>query len=177
MKPGPLLVVLLSTWFAGCAAAGIQETGTEAMTPADSRPPAAGPRSTDLPPLAAARTLSRRRTAEGSVLSFLAATRERDLAVMGELFGTRAGSITNRDGDRDAQVRMEAMASILTFESWHVVGSEEVAGELGGAVRFLIDLERETGTVNAVPFVAVLGVDRRWYVREVDLALVIAGRS
>lgn len=114
------------------------------------------------------------RSAEGAVICFMEAAARRDLIGMARSFGTRGGPVLGLGPDADAEVRMEAIASILDLGGYEIVSDEDVAGEVGGAVRVLLDLHARTGIVRGVPFVAVRARDGFWYVREIDLVRAMA---
>jgi hypothetical protein len=131
-----------------------------------------------------------------SVERFLQAANTRDLASMGRLFGTVDGPLGDTGGTfkcafkkigswfggesclkrTDVELRMEAIASVLTHDDYVITRQEQVAGRLGPATRVLVDLTVEGTAVPAVPFVVVRSSDGDWLVEQVDLQKVMARR-
>ena len=130
-----------------------------------------------------------------SVERFLRAANQRDLAAMGNLFGTvdgptmdtgsTVGCAFKRVGswfggapcvtDPEVEVRMDLIASILTHQDYRVIREERVTGRAAPTTQVLVDMTVYGESVSAVPFVVVQTPDGRWLVQEVDLQRVMAG--
>ena len=131
-----------------------------------------------------------------SVERFLQAANERDLDSMGRLFGTADGAFGDTGSTfgcafkkigswfggeacrtrQDVELRMDAIASILSHVNYTVTQQQMVAGREHPTTRVLVDLEVETGrVVRGVPFVVVSGPGGQWLVEEIDLQRVMSG--
>ena len=133
--------------------------------------------------------------AQLSVERFLQAANQRDVVLMGNLFGTANGPMMDTGGsfgcafkrigswfggapcvtDPEVEVRMDLIASILTHQEYRVVREERVAGRPAPTTRVLVDMTVGGEPVTAVPFVVVQTPEGQWLVQEVDLQRVMAG--
>jgi hypothetical protein len=113
---------------------------------------------------------------------------------MGRLFGTRSGPAWDTGSTlgcafkkigswfggstcvqkRDVEVRMDAIAQILSHEDYRVLREEPVAGRMGEATRIYVDLTVNGQTVSEIPFVMVRTGGGQWLVEELDLQKVMA---
>lgn len=167
---GIVWVLLLSGSLAGCATGGRSLSGT-----ADPAP-----------------------TAALAVERFLVAARGYDLDGMARLFGTWNGSIADTSGGlrcgfrrfgswfgigercvspQEIEIRMNAIAEFLQFESFRIVGERAVPGREHPTTRVGVSLTRGSSTIPDVPFLAVQGRDGRWRVQEIDLERISRGGS
>jgi hypothetical protein len=133
--------------------------------------------------------------AQLSVDRFLAAANERDVVTMGRIFGTVDGPISDTGStfgcffkkigswfggnacrkQRDVQVQMAAIASVLKHDDYKIVREEPVAGRLNEATRVYVNLTTPDRDVVDVPFVVVRSKGGQWLVEEVDLKKVMGG--
>lgn len=134
--------------------------------------------------------------AQLSVERFLQAANDRDIESMGRLFGTADGPILDTGSTfgcffkkigswfggsacakrSDVEVRLDAIARLLTHEDYRIVREEAVAGRLNAATRVFVDLTIRGEEVPNIPFVVVRASEGRWLVESVDLQRVMAGR-
>ena len=108
-----------------------------------------------------------------SVERFLQAANAKDLEAMRRLFGTHDGPIK---GDRqELEVRMSAIADILTHEDYVIQGQSYEPGRAFPTTRVLVTLTKGGEQIKDVPFLVVSTKDGGWLVEEVDLAKVTRG--
>jgi hypothetical protein len=134
--------------------------------------------------------------AQLSVERFLQAANERDVRAMGRLFGTKDGPVMNTGGTfgcafkkigswfggsacvtkEEVEIRMDAIASILRYQDYQVVGEERVAGRTSPTTRVLVNMTTTQGVaVTDIPFVVVQTGQGRWLIEQVDLQRVMSG--
>lgn len=94
-----------------------------------------------------------------------------NLHEMAAVFGTREGSIARRDSQSEVERRMYAMATILKHDSFRLQPGGPVPGRGQDAMQYTVVLKQGQREYQ-VPFVTVLGPDRRWFVERVDLEAV-----
>jgi hypothetical protein len=131
--------------------------------------------------------------AQLSVERFLQAANQRDVRAMGYLFGTRDGPWMETGStfgcafkkigswfggtacrkERDIEVQMDAIASILGHEDYRVVREERVPGRLAPTRRVLVDMTVQGDPVPEVPFEVVQTDEGRWLIQSVDLEHVM----
>lgn len=131
--------------------------------------------------------------AQLSVERFLQAANQRDVESMGNLFGTKDGPLADTGSTfgcafkkmgswfggtpctkrQEVEIRMDAIASILTHEDYRIIREERVAGRDAPTTRVLVDMTVQGSPVPSVPFVVVQTGQGRWLVQEVDLARVM----
>ncbi len=129
-----------------------------------------------------------------SVERFLQAANDRDLESMGRIFGTADGPMMDTGstfgcmfrkigswfgGDacvqrRDVELRLDAIANVLTHEDYRVVREERVPGRDHPTTRVIVDLTVDGRNVPDVPFVVVQAKSGRWLVQSVDLERAMA---
>lgn len=108
-----------------------------------------------------------------SVERFLQAANARDYDSMRRLFGTHDGPI---QGNRqDLEIRMQAIAEILTHEDYRIQGQAREAGREFPTTRVTVTLTKGGREIKDVPFLVVSTKDGAWLVEQVDLALVTRG--
>lgn len=106
---------------------------------------------------------------------FLNAANAVDLDTMSRLFGTRDGSILNRDPRPEVEARMYALSSILRHKNYKFEGEDIVPGRIGEAVKLIFRLELENREVS-VPFVVVQTRKDGWMIEEIGIERVTAGK-
>lgn len=101
---------------------------------------------------------------------FLQAVNANDIQTMARLFGTREGSISNRDPQAEVEQRMFTLASYLRHEDYNVVGERVVPGRIGDAIQIVTEV-RITGRSSAaqVPFTLVRTQDGSWIVEQIGV--------
>jgi hypothetical protein len=127
---------------------------------------------------------------------FLQAANERDIEMMGRLFGTSDGPIIETGSTfgcmfkkigswfggtacvdrRDVEIRLDAIAQLLRHDDYLVAGEQAVAGRLNEARQVFVNLTVEGEQVSRVPFTVVRTSEGRWLVEAVDLERVMARR-
>jgi len=132
--------------------------------------------------------------AQLSVERFLQAANERDVEAMGRLFGTESGPAMETGGTfgcffkkigswfggtscqsrTDVELRMDAIASIVSHDDYRVVREEAVAGRSRGTRRVLVDFTIQGQSVAAAPFIVVQTPEGRWLVEQVPLEQLMA---
>jgi len=134
--------------------------------------------------------------AQLSVERFLQAANERDIEMMGRLFGTADGPILETGSTfgcmfkkigswfggnacvdrRDVEVRLDAIAQLLRHDDYVVVEEQGLAGRLGEARQVFVNLTVQGEQVGRVPFTVVRTSGGGWLVEAVDLERVMARR-
>jgi hypothetical protein len=99
---------------------------------------------------------------------FLRAANSNDLDTMARLFGTRDGSVLNRDRKSDVDKQMFAVASILRHDSYTIKRSEPVPGRRDEATRVVVAMKFGQRTVD-VPWTLVWTKDRTWLVEQIAI--------
>ncbi len=107
--------------------------------------------------------------AANCVASAKCAAKAQDLETMSRLFGTRKGSILNRDPRADVEKRMYALASLLESQDYQVQGQNIVPGRVGEAVQLTVQL-KQGGRAISVPVTMVKTSQGDWLVEQVDMA-------
>lgn len=110
-----------------------------------------------------------------AVERFLGAANAKDLNTMGRLFGTRAGSILERDPRSEVEHRMFTLASILRHQNYTLAGEGIVPGRIGEAVRIMVRMNLDGGQV-LVPFTVVRTVNDGWLVEQIDIEAITGAR-
>lgn len=113
---------------------------------------------------------------------------------MGRLFGTPDGSLMDTGSTFgcffkkigswfggtactkrvDVELRMDAIASVLHHEDYHIVREEPVAGRTSPARRVVVDLTVEGEPITDAPFIVVQTTEGRWLVEQVPLERLMA---
>lgn len=134
--------------------------------------------------------------AQLSLERFLQAANDRDFRSMGRLFGTADGPAMDTGSSfgcffkkvgswfggtactrrEEVELRMDAIASILRHDDYHIVREELVAGRRSPARRLIVDLTIDGESVRAMPFVMVQTREGRWMVEQVPLERIMAAR-
>ncbi len=125
-----------------------------------------------------------------SVERFLNAANARDYETMALLFGTADGPVASRGSavgcgfkrmgswiglsDRCTSVlhielRMDAIARILSHQDYRVRSESRVAGRRSLTTQVSVDIDLGVRVVSAVPFVVVRSSDGSWLVEEIGL--------
>jgi len=107
--------------------------------------------------------------AANCVASAKCGTKAQDLETMSRLFGTRDGSILQRDPRADVERRMYALASLLESEDYQVQGQNIVPGRVSEAVQLTVRLN-QGGRPVAVPVIMVRTSSGDWLVEQIDMA-------
>lgn len=102
------------------------------------------------------------------VEQFLRAANDNDLVTMSRLFGTKDGSVAERDSRAQVEQRMFALASLLRHHDYEVQGQSVVPGRIGEAVRINVRLQLAEGTP-VVPFTVVQSKNGSWLVEQIDV--------
>ncbi|MBX6364186.1 MAG: hypothetical protein IRZ00_09990 [Gemmatimonadetes bacterium] len=103
-----------------------------------------------------------------AVEQFLRAANDNDLVTMGRLFGTRNGSVAERDDRKEVEQRMFALASLLRHQDYEIQGQSVVPGRIGEAVRINVRLQLADGAP-VVPFTVVQSKKGAWLVEQIDI--------
>lgn len=135
--------------------------------------------------------------AQLSVERFLLASNTRDVRAMGQLFGTSDGPLGDTGGTlgcafkrigswfggmrcrtrEEVEIRMDAIASVLTHSDYRVLSEQRVAGRSAPTRQVLVHLTTSDGVeVPDLPFVVVQTEEGRWLIEQVDLQRVMAAR-
>lgn len=101
---------------------------------------------------------------------FLRAANANDLNTMGQLFGTRNGSVFREEPRSYVEQWMFTLASVLRHDDFTMQGTQIVPGRSGEAVRVIVDMRINDRNV-AVPFVVVNSRDG-WIVEQVDVEVI-----
>ena len=109
------------------------------------------------------------------VEQFLRAVNAGDLDTMARLFGTREGSITERDSREQVDNRMFAIASVLRHEDYRIEGEQIVPGRRDEATQLLVRLTFPDRDV-VVPFTMVITDDRTWMIEQIAIERVTQAR-
>lgn len=105
---------------------------------------------------------------------FLNAVNASDLDTMARLFGTRNGSVLNRDRHSEVETRMHALASILRHKSYRMEGEGIVPGRLGEAMELMVRMEVNDREVS-VPFIVVRTKQDGWLIEQIGIERITAG--
>ena len=100
--------------------------------------------------------------------------RAQHLATMGRLFGTKAGSATEKWPNNEMELRMYAIARELTHEDFEITGEQMVPGRDGEATRVMVKVTKN-GRDYTVPFTLVRYKDS-WLIEIVDLEVITNAR-
>lgn len=109
------------------------------------------------------------------VEQFLRAVNAGDLDTMARLFGTREGSIAERDSPQQVDNRMFAIASVLRHEDYRIEGEQIVPGRREEATQLLVRLTFPDRDV-VVPFTMVITDDRTWMIEQIAIERVTQAR-
>ena len=109
-----------------------------------------------------------------SVERFLQAANAKDFEAMQVLFGSYDGPIK---GDRrELELRMAAIAEILSHEDYEIVSEEREPGREHPTTRVLVTLTKRGGEpIEGVPFLVVQTEAGGYLVEQVDLAYIMKG--
>lgn len=106
--------------------------------------------------------------AANCVASSACTTKAQDIETMGNLFGTRDGSVIKRDARAEVEQRMFALASLLQSDDYKVQGQNIVPGRLGAAVDLLV-LLKQNGREVQLPITMVKAKGGNWLVEKIDV--------
>ena len=146
----------------------------------------------------ATQTLNNRPGAGGigptlSVEQFLNAANVRDYSSMSRIFGTADGPIGDTGssfgcafkkfgswlgmGDPcvsqpHVELRMDAIARLLTHEDYVIRSEERVAGRTDVTTQINVDMDLGSRNVSGVPFVVVKSNSGQWLVQEIGLSKI-----
>lgn len=96
---------------------------------------------------------------------FLQAANANDWVVMGQLFGTPAQTITERDGATRAERHMQLLSSLLRHDDFIFRGRQPVPGRTD-ATNLFVEIVRKDTRVN-VPFLVVWRPQGGWIIQEI----------
>lgn len=99
---------------------------------------------------------------------FLQAANANDIETMGQLFGTREGSLLERDPRENVEQRMFTLASLLRHDDYSIRGERVVPGRSEEAIQILTRLE-QGDDISDVPFTVVRTGDGGWLVEQIDM--------
>jgi hypothetical protein len=105
---------------------------------------------------------------------FLKAVNANDIQTMAHLFGTRDGSILNREKADQVQQRMFILASLLHHDDYRIEGNEIVPGHLNDAIQVNVRMwfgERQV----VLPFTMVLTKKHEWLVEKIGVDRLTEG--
>ena len=97
---------------------------------------------------------------------FLQAANANDWAVMGQLFGTPAQTIAERDGATRAERHMQLLSSLLRHDDFVFRGRQPVPGRTD-ATNLIVEIVRKDTRVN-VPFMVVWRAQGGWIIQEIQ---------
>jgi len=106
---------------------------------------------------------------------FLRAVKSNDLDTMARLFGTRDGSILERDPRDQVDSRMFALASVLRHDRYAIKGVEVVPGRRDEATRVIVATTIGDRTVD-VPYTLVWTTDRIWLIEQIGIEAITSRR-
>lgn len=109
--------------------------------------------------------------APAAVERFLQLSSLQDYAGMGWIFGTAEGPTMERDPLPEVEQRMYALSRILAHDGFVVGSGTPVPGRTDEAILFDVIINRGLETFR-VPFTAVLGPGRRWFVEQVGVEAI-----
>jgi hypothetical protein len=110
-----------------------------------------------------------------AIEQFLRAANATDLDAMARLFGTRDGSILQRDAKRNVEDRMFALSHILRHENYEIERTQIVPGRREEATQITVRMTIDRREVS-VPWTMVLGRDGQWRVEQIDIEKITAHR-
>jgi hypothetical protein len=99
---------------------------------------------------------------------FLRAANAKDIDTMARLFGTRDGSIVQRDKQKDVETRMLALAAILRHDDYAIEETDIVPGRRGEATQVMVRMTIGKREVR-VPYTLVRGPGKNWLVEQIDI--------
>lgn len=111
-----------------------------------------------------------------TVERFLNAVNSSDLDTMARLFGTRDGSVLNREPRSVVETWMYALASVLRHDNYLLEGEGIVPGRLGEAVELLVRMDVESRQVT-VPFIVVQTRKDGWLIEQIGIERITSGRE
>ncbi len=117
-------------------------------------------------------------TPAGAIEAFLAAVKARDLASMGQFWGTEKGSAREQMRAEELEKRLVIVQCKLDHTSWRFVDDRPrlgVGGRTGDKGEFTVELRIKGAdggrdVVAKTTFVAVMGPQARWFVESIDMA-------
>ena len=107
---------------------------------------------------------------------FLRAANSKDIARMGQLFGTKDGPISGRDSREQVEQRMFALAAILEHEDFEIQAEQMVPGRTAEATLLTVKLTKEKKAYT-VPFTLVRYKSSSWLVEQVGIDVITAPRN
>lgn len=99
---------------------------------------------------------------------FLQAANANDIQTMSRLFGTKQGSIRQRDPIDQVEQRMFTLASLLRHQDFNIVGEQVVPGRIGEALT-IVTMVRQGSRDARVPFTVVRTADGGWLVEQIGV--------
>ena len=105
---------------------------------------------------------------------FMRAVNSKDLDTMARLFGTRDGSIAQRDPRQQVEDRMFALATIMEHQDYSIDGSEIVPGRREEATQVFVRMNVD-GRYAKVPFTLVWSGES-WMVEQIGIETITNGR-
>jgi hypothetical protein len=109
-----------------------------------------------------------------TVERFLRAVNARDYDTMARLFGTKSGSVLERDPKPEVERRMFALASVLRHDDYAIEDEMAAPGRTGEAVVIVVRLQVGDQRV-PVPFTVVRTKNAGWLVENIDIVRITAG--
>jgi hypothetical protein len=106
---------------------------------------------------------------------FLRAANSNDLDAMARLFGTRDGSVVNRDSKQENDTRMFAIASVLRHDGYVIGGTQIVPGRRDEAIQVNVRMKFGQRQVD-VPYTVVYTRDRTWLIESIHLEAITGRR-
>lgn len=105
---------------------------------------------------------------------FMRAANQNDLGTMSSLFGTRDGPIARQVPERESDMRMFLLASLLRHSDYAIGTEQVVPGRRDEATRFTVTVTREQRSVE-VPFTLVRSGDSYWLIEFVCVERITQG--
>jgi len=109
-----------------------------------------------------------------TVERFLRAANARDYETMARLFGTKAGSVLDRDPRPEVERRMFALASVLRHDDYAVEDKMPAPGRSSEAVLVVVRLQVGEQRI-PVPFTVVRSDKAGWLVENIDILRITSG--
>lgn len=103
-----------------------------------------------------------------AVERFLTLAASHSYLQMGQLFGTVAGPITNRDPGPQVERRMYTISNIVRNDRFVIRGQQAIPGRGPEAQQLTVAIT-QGGEVKDVPFVVVRTAGGNWLVEQIDL--------
>jgi hypothetical protein len=105
---------------------------------------------------------------------FLRAVNAKDLDTMARLFGTRDGSILNRDPKQQVEDRMFALSAIMKHQDYSIEGSQIVPGRRDEATQVFVRMS-VNGNSLKVPFTLVWA-GNSWMIEQIGIEAITNAR-